>query len=149
MLHTYPNIRFGLLVGIAGGAPRGDEHDIRLGDIVIGMPTKHHGGVVQVDFGTQIGEGVDGFKITGQLDKPPRELVNAVEILRSNHDFDRPKLQDYISPTTLKKKYPQLVKQYCYSTELKDNLFEATYPHQDEDDKICSKCDGKRGRKES
>lgn len=147
MLHTYPNIRFGLLVGIAGGAPRGDEHDIRLGDIVIGMPTKHHGGVVQVDFGTQIGEGVDGFKITGQLDKPPRELVNAVEMLRSNHDFDRPNLQDYISPTTLKKKHPQLVKQYCYSTELKDNLFEATYPHQDEEDKICAKCDEKRVEK--
>lgn len=144
MLHTYPNIRFGLLVGIAGGAPRGEEHDIRLGDIVIGMPTKHHGGVVQVDFGTHTGEGVEGFKITGKLDKPPRELINAVERLRADHAFDAPKLQGYIHPTTFAKKHPQLVKQFCYSNELRDNLFEAAYLHQDEEDKTCAKCDMER-----
>ncbi|KAJ4864350.1 ankyrin repeats (3 copies) domain-containing protein [Trichoderma breve] len=33
MLHSFPNIRIGLMVGIGGGAPS-KKHDIRLGDIV-------------------------------------------------------------------------------------------------------------------
>ncbi|KAF4878127.1 putative ankyrin repeat protein L25 [Colletotrichum siamense] len=34
MLHSFPNVRIGLMVGIAGGAPS-QKHDIRLGDIVV------------------------------------------------------------------------------------------------------------------
>ena len=34
MLHSFPNIRLGLMVGIGGGAPS-KNHDIRLGDIVV------------------------------------------------------------------------------------------------------------------
>lgn len=37
MLSTFPNIRFGLLVGIGGGIPS-ERHDIRLGDIVVSEP---------------------------------------------------------------------------------------------------------------
>jgi hypothetical protein len=33
MLHSFPNIRIGLMVGIGGGAPS-LKHDIRLGDIL-------------------------------------------------------------------------------------------------------------------
>ncbi|KAK3360938.1 hypothetical protein B0T24DRAFT_599725 [Lasiosphaeria ovina] len=34
MMHSFPNVRIGLLVGIGGGAPTLPTHDIRLGDIV-------------------------------------------------------------------------------------------------------------------
>ncbi|OKP14624.1 hypothetical protein PENSUB_12572 [Penicillium subrubescens] len=34
MLHSFPNIRFGLMVGVGGGVPS-LRHDIRLGDIVV------------------------------------------------------------------------------------------------------------------
>lgn len=37
MLSSFPNIRFGLLVGIGGGIPS-QEHDIRLGDVVVSKP---------------------------------------------------------------------------------------------------------------
>ena len=37
MLLSFPNIRFGLLVGIGGGVPS-EENDIRLGDIVVSKP---------------------------------------------------------------------------------------------------------------
>ncbi|KZL63381.1 pfs domain-containing protein, partial [Colletotrichum incanum] len=33
MLHSFPNVRIGLMVGIGGGAPS-QKHDIRLGDVV-------------------------------------------------------------------------------------------------------------------
>jgi hypothetical protein len=36
MIRTFPNIQFGLMVGIGGGAPS-EGHDIRLGDILVGI----------------------------------------------------------------------------------------------------------------
>ncbi|KAK3367661.1 hypothetical protein B0H63DRAFT_504525 [Podospora didyma] len=53
MLHTFPNIRVGLMVGIGGGAPSA-KHDIRLGDVVVSSPYNGNGGVVQYDFGAMI-----------------------------------------------------------------------------------------------
>ncbi|KAB8237200.1 nucleoside phosphorylase domain-containing protein [Aspergillus alliaceus] len=50
MLPTFPSLRFGLMVGIGGGVP-GKNADIRLGDIVISLPTAAHGGVIQYDYG--------------------------------------------------------------------------------------------------
>ena len=48
MLRTFKSIRFGLMVGIGGGAPS-SNHDIRLGDIVVSQPSGTSGGVIQYD----------------------------------------------------------------------------------------------------
>ncbi|KAL6409962.1 WD repeat-containing protein [Ilyonectria robusta] len=53
MLHSFPNVRIGLMVGIGGGAPS-EKHDIRLGDIVVSAPRDGEGGVFQYDFGKTI-----------------------------------------------------------------------------------------------
>ena len=50
MLHNFPNVRIGLMVGIGGGAPS-RKHDVRLGDIVVSAPCNGKGGVTQYDFG--------------------------------------------------------------------------------------------------
>jgi nucleoside phosphorylase len=42
MLLTFPSLRFGLMVGTGGGVP---SKDIRLGDVVVSMPTAVSGGV--------------------------------------------------------------------------------------------------------
>jgi hypothetical protein len=41
LLNDFPSIRFGLLVGIGGRVPDEEEdgNDIRLGDVVVSMPT--------------------------------------------------------------------------------------------------------------
>ena len=44
ILHSFPNVRIGLMVGIGGGAPSG-KHDIRLGDVVVSVPRDGKGGV--------------------------------------------------------------------------------------------------------
>jgi hypothetical protein len=49
-LRSFPLIRFGLMVGIAGGAPT-DSHDIRLGDVVVSLPIGRTGGVIHHEFG--------------------------------------------------------------------------------------------------
>jgi nucleoside phosphorylase len=53
MVHSFPNIRIGLMVGIGGGAPS-QKNDIRLGDVVISAPREGNGGVFQYDFGRTI-----------------------------------------------------------------------------------------------
>jgi nucleoside phosphorylase len=50
LLHSFPNIRIGLLVGIGGGVPS-EQHDIRLGDVVVSTPPDGGSGVIQYDFG--------------------------------------------------------------------------------------------------
>ncbi|KAJ5531396.1 hypothetical protein N7527_004789 [Penicillium freii] len=42
MLYTFPNIRIGLMVGIGGGALN-QQHDVRLGDIVVSSPRNGKG----------------------------------------------------------------------------------------------------------
>ncbi|KAI1628030.1 hypothetical protein EDD37DRAFT_647689 [Exophiala viscosa] len=74
LLNDFPSIRFGLLVGIGGGVPGGedDEQGIRLGDVVVSKPTATLGGVVQYDLGKYSTAG--GFERTGMLNKPPALL---------------------------------------------------------------------------
>ncbi|KAK1839639.1 vegetative incompatibility protein het-e-1 [Colletotrichum chrysophilum] len=50
LLRTFKSIRFGLLVGIGGGAPS-RANDIRLGDVVVSQPTGTTGGAIQYDRG--------------------------------------------------------------------------------------------------
>src|SRR4051812_9320955 len=56
MRSSFPALRFGLMVGIGGGAPS-SSNDIRLGDIVVSQPTNSSGGVIQYDFGKTIETG--------------------------------------------------------------------------------------------
>ena len=75
MQWSFPAIRFGLMVGIAGGAPS-HEHDIRLGDVVVSSLTPGYGGVIQYDFGKAV-ENYE-FQETGHLAPPPEVLLNAL-----------------------------------------------------------------------
>ena len=71
MLHSFPAIRFGLMVGIGGGAPSG-KHDIRLGDVIVSSPVGRTGGVIHYEFGKTIQN--KKFERTGALDAPPAKF---------------------------------------------------------------------------
>jgi hypothetical protein len=50
MLRAFPEIHFGVMVGIGGGIPASTKGvDIRLGDEMVSQPDDTHGGVVQYD----------------------------------------------------------------------------------------------------
>lgn len=79
MVMTFPNLLFGLLVGIGGGVPCKTESGwIRLGHVVVGKPTGVDSGTVQYDHGKAL-EG--GFQRTGSLMPPPPALLNAAQAL--------------------------------------------------------------------
>ncbi|KAK2805438.1 hypothetical protein FQN51_000264 [Onygenales sp. PD_10] len=82
MTNTFRFIRFGLLVGIGGGAPSAD-HDIRLGDVVVGIPSGTAGGVIQYDRGKSTEH---GFERTGHINSPEKFLLSAVNLIRSKVD---------------------------------------------------------------
>ncbi|KAB8209117.1 hypothetical protein BDV34DRAFT_31716 [Aspergillus parasiticus] len=83
MLSSFPSIKFGLMVGIGGGIPS-DNHDIRLGDVVVSQPTGAFGGVRQYDCGKVTAH---GFEECGALNCPPEALLNAMGELQSNHEM--------------------------------------------------------------
>ncbi|KID82461.1 btb/poz [Metarhizium guizhouense ARSEF 977] len=75
MLHSFPNVRIGVLVGIGGGAPS-PKHDIRLGDIVVSAPRDGQGEVLQYDFGKTMQN--QAFQHTRCLNQPPTALRTAL-----------------------------------------------------------------------
>ncbi|KND91598.1 hypothetical protein TOPH_03889 [Tolypocladium ophioglossoides CBS 100239] len=93
MLTSFPNIRIGLMVGIAGGAPS-VENDVRLGDIVISVPQDGEGGVFQYDFGKTI-QG-QPFQHTRILNQPPTLLRSAVSNVMVKHQRKGHQIQQAI-----------------------------------------------------
>ncbi|KAL4755848.1 Pfs, NACHT and Ankyrin domain protein [Aspergillus foveolatus] len=114
MRRSFPNLRFGILVGIGGGVPQqtdeGDEGGIRLGDVVVSKPSGSHSGAVQYDRGkAEVGQ----FVRTGYLTPPPAVLLNAAQMLAAKRatgqvdpikkhldriDTSRPQLRRYQYP---------------------------------------------------
>ena len=79
MRTTFPELRFGLLVGIGGGVPTTTDNGmIRLGDVVVSKPAGEHSGAIQYDHGkAESGQ----FRRTGALAPPPAVLLNAAQDL--------------------------------------------------------------------
>lgn len=106
MVRSFPAIRFGLMVGIGGGAPfygaqnkgsigiggsDGSEDDdmdqvkdIRLGDVVISQHSKSSEAVVQYDFGKSV-QGQEFIRVGGRLNKPPGIVLHAISMLKGQH----------------------------------------------------------------
>lgn len=97
MLHSFPNVRISLMVGIGGGAPS-SQHDIRLGDVVVSAPRNGHSGVFQYDFGKAIGG--QGFQTTGFLNQPPVLLRTALSGLRSHHEVHGHQIMETVRKLT-------------------------------------------------
>ncbi|EED20556.1 conserved hypothetical protein [Talaromyces stipitatus ATCC 10500] len=72
----FPNIQFGLLVGVAAGLPnlaQSPPYDIRLGDVLVGFPDGESAGVIPYDLGK---ETKDGFQLLNcGYDLPKTESI--------------------------------------------------------------------------
>ena len=136
---TFPAIRFSLLVGIGGGVPS-EKNDIRLGDVVVGIPEDTYGGVVQYDFGKTVAKGE--FVRTGSLDSPPDELLHIISRLQSKNRYEDAKFPEYVAE--LGSRYPKMKKYCTYPGSEWDKLFQADYDHPDGARKNCPDCDSTR-----
>lgn len=136
MLPTFPSLRFGLMVGIGGGVPS-RKTDIRLGDVVVSVPTSAStfGGVIQYDYGKTLYDG--SFQQTGSLNKPPRYLLTAISQMRSD---------DLVKDTLIEKTITDILQKHekvrdQFSRPENDWLFKPSYNHYGSEDTNCSACD--------
>lgn len=134
MLSTYREIRFGLMVGIGGGAPS-NNNDIRLGDIVVSHPSGSSGGVIQYDHGKTMTGG--RFEPTGAMNKPPALFLSALNNVKSEEMLGRSRLQDILSQA-LERYAP--MSRFTYPGPEKDILFRSEYAHPSSA-ATCDDCD--------
>lgn len=121
MKRSFRSVRFCLLVGIGGGVPSA-QNDIRLGDVVVGVPTGRLPGIVQYDMGKSVKGGE--FQITGSLDRPPRRLTTAISSLRADTSLPAFPL------TSLLEGMAAINPEYEHPGQIHDQLFSNS----------CSKC---------
>lgn len=128
MLSTFQSIRFGLMVGIGGGVPALPHQDIRLGDVVVGKPTKRSGsgGVFLCDV---------NFEHTRTLNKPPTVLLTALSTLRAQHLLRETRIPEFLSEMLLRYR---LMRDSIRRGE-DDQLFQADHKHSSPKGS-CSNC---------
>ncbi|THV77354.1 purine and uridine phosphorylase [Aureobasidium pullulans] len=121
MRRTFPNIKFGLMVGIAGGIwSRGI--DVRLGDVVVGVLDDNGPGVIQYDHGKYLQD--SAFVQRGVMNKAPKLLRTAVGIVQRNHMC---KVRDYVTSLNSPK-----IRRFAHRPA-HDYLFEPRYTHKVKD----------------
>lgn len=136
MIHSFPNVRIGLMVGIGGGVPS-ETHDIRLGDIVVSTPSNGNSGLFQYDFGKNI-QG-QPFQATGFLNKPPTALLTALSGLQSRYEIYGHKLEQAVNGVLEKKK--KLKRQYKRPDTSSDRLYQSEIVHPNTRQSCTAACD--------
>ncbi|KAG7285285.1 hypothetical protein NEMBOFW57_009907 [Staphylotrichum longicolle] len=135
MRTTFPNLKFGMLVGIGGGVPvRTENGMIRLGHVVVSKPTGGHSGAVQYDHGkAKIGQ----FERTGALAPPPAVLLNAAQDLAVKRASSR---KDPIQ-VNIKRIDTGIrgLRRYKHPGMSNDHLYKANYRHR-EPGLSCNEC---------
>lgn len=160
MMRSFPNIRFGLMVGIGGGAPDipsdDPRKDIRLGDVVVSCPTVDSsmripcarsllrvnsvtGGVLQYDFGKTMKKG--RFFHTGTLNKTSTALRTGITVLRARHRMEESQVPLYIA--TMLEFNKKMREDFDHPGPEYDQLFKSDYDHI-EGRPSCEICDSKQ-----
>jgi nucleoside phosphorylase len=87
----FPNLWFGLLVGVAAGLPnfsRCPPLDIRLGDVLVGLPTGESAGLIAYDLGKETGQ--NGFQllrfghVLATTETVVRSAIGSIKLLAPN-----------------------------------------------------------------
>ncbi|KAK1958640.1 purine and uridine phosphorylase, partial [Colletotrichum sublineola] len=137
MLHSFPNVRIGLMVGIGGGAPS-PKHDVRLGDVVISSRDGGKGGVFQYDFGKLVQNQDVSFEHKDFLDQPPTTLRTAVNALKAEYEMEGHQLNAQIEKALAK--WPRLRKKYARPPPHSDRLYQPGFLHSNPADACDSAC---------
>ncbi|KAL5330896.1 hypothetical protein ACEPPN_000421 [Leptodophora sp. 'Broadleaf-Isolate-01'] len=162
MVRSFKAVRFGLMVGVGGGAPYygvkdnndaeggdredsdseeddlEDTQDIRLGDVVISLHSKSAEAVVQYDFGKSV-QGKEFIRTGGKLNKPPNIVLNAVAMLQGQHERRGHTISEQLSKMVSEN--PLMATKFQCPSSKKDRLFESGVVHVD-GKKSCKACCG-------
>lgn len=136
----FPNIKYFLLVGIAGGVPHygpsGAVSEIVLGDVVVSSPRGNHGGVLQYDRGAWEGRGRLHYR--GHTNGVPGDLMAAVNNFRAE-GWSKSNISEVLTQMRLKLDEKRR-HQYDDPGPIRDRLFEDDYEHQGSGQDDCKEC---------
>ncbi|KAG7005299.1 hypothetical protein G7Y79_00020g048270 [Physcia stellaris] len=138
MARSFTSIQTRLLVGIGGGVPT-SGFDIRLGDVVVSQPQGTLGGVVQYDLGKRTQGGK--FERTGQLNKPPHRLLNALTTMKGEFEMMNFDLRKYFHDNLIN--HSRMLEKYDWPHGEKDELYRSDYDHKGDPGQECDSCDRK------
>ncbi|EPS39001.1 hypothetical protein H072_7246 [Dactylellina haptotyla CBS 200.50] len=137
---TFTGLRFGLMVGIGGGAPS-ERNDIRLGDVVVSQRTGIPAGIVQYDFGKAMENGE--FVRPGVLNAPPSILLSAVASIKTKDPME---LGEKISNIAQKIEDKDAIFQHPGQNTDRLFQFQADYNHDfSAENGTCKSCDSSSG----
>jgi nucleoside phosphorylase len=135
MRTTFTFLGFGLMVGTGSGVPS-EQHDIRLGDVVVSKPGNTFGGVIQYDFGKTVQEG--RFARTGSLNRPPDVLLNAANSLQARHMYEESQVARLMAESMAR--FPLYQQACAYLGSGLDQLYRWQYDHL-KGESTCGRCD--------
>ena len=132
MLHSFPHIRVGLMVGIGAGIARPERGcDIRLGDVAVCQPDGRTGGVLQYDLKKAQSEGK--LESKSFLNMPPQALLTALAKLQAQHERKPSKVPEFLKEMVRNNCQMTISKlgksSYVHQKEENDRLFEPKYEH--------------------
>ncbi|KAF0643405.1 hypothetical protein FPSE5266_03740 [Fusarium pseudograminearum] len=135
MVHTFPNVRIGFMVGIGGGVPT--KYDVRLGDVVVGSPSYRSGGLIKYDHGRATQGG--GTDLMGSLNQPPVSILTAITKLSAFHDRRGHNLNQAVDKVLTKN--PRLVRLgYQRPPDDIDRLYDAGFIHPSRGEECSAVC---------
>ncbi|EXK26022.1 hypothetical protein FOMG_17383 [Fusarium oxysporum f. sp. melonis 26406] len=94
----FPNLWFGLLVGVAAGLPdlsRVPKRDIRLGDVLVGLPDGESAGLVPYDLGKETEDGFQPLRLGHSLTMTEPIVRSAIGSIKLEAPYDTEKLLPY------------------------------------------------------
>jgi hypothetical protein len=86
----FPNLWFGLLVGVAAGLPelsRAPVRDVRLGDVLVGLPAGESAGLIAYDLGKETDDGFQLIQFGHSLaatEPIVRSAIGSIKVEASN-----------------------------------------------------------------
>lgn len=146
LAHSFPNVRIGLMVGIAGGAPN-SRSEVHLGDVVVGVACNGSPAVFQYDYGKAI-QG-HGFQTTGFINQPPQILLTAVNGLRAFYEVEGECLEEAVKSALEKR--PRMKQKYQRPDASTDRLYRSSFIHPDPDldcTLACGDCKSRLSQRE-
>ncbi|KAH8688668.1 hypothetical protein GQ44DRAFT_696068 [Phaeosphaeriaceae sp. PMI808] len=136
----FPNIKYFLLVGIAGGVPRygpaGAVSEIVLGDVVVSYPRGNHGGVIQYDKGAW--KDLGRLDFCGHTNGVNSDLLAAINNFRAE-GWSKTNIADVLKQMRLKLDEERR-HQYDDPGPTCDSLYEDAYEHQGTKFDDCKNC---------
>ncbi|KAJ4116142.1 hypothetical protein NW768_011114 [Fusarium equiseti] len=139
MRQTFTALKYTLLVGVGGGMPS-KETDVRLGDVVVSVPSPSSPAVVQYDYGKDVQN--DRFVTTGHLNQPPSSLLIAISRLKSQ-EAARASTSTFSvarNIARLQAEYSDSELDWSYPGKNNDLLSKFDYDHEEEC-LSCARCD--------